>query len=134
MSDELFLMFLLKHLMSRLFLVVLFLLNVSGCASTVQPQAVPKPTIPKTEAECTARGGNWTVLGLPGRQEPKVCDLKASDSGKICTDSAECEGMCMAPTDARVGKRSVGQCSPYLLNFGNIRRLNGGVVEALNID
>jgi hypothetical protein len=71
-------------------------------------------------------GGNWTHIGLPGT--PKRCDLKATDGGKLCTDSSQCQGECMAPAGASEASETKGTCSDYILNFGCARRVENGVV------
>jgi hypothetical protein len=107
-------------------------LALAGCARQVV--SVVRPVIPQTETECIAKGGAWTTLGLPMPDKPKTCDLKATDSGKHCTDSSECQGICLAPQSAQAGSRAAGQCSVYLSNFGNVRQVSGGVVEELNVE
>jgi hypothetical protein len=107
-------------------------LALLGCAHAVAP--VAKLTIPQTEAECTARGGDWTTLGLPMPDKPKMCDLKATDSGKSCRDSSECQGICIPPATLNVGAHAIGTCSVYIANFGNVRRVTDGVVEELNVE
>ena len=109
-------------------------LVLAGCAHPAVRVPVAKPVIPQTESDCIAKGGSWTTLGLPMPDKPKTCDLKASDSGKFCTDSSECQGICMASESALVGSRTTGQCSVYLSNFGNVRQITKGVVEDLNIE
>ena len=104
--------------------------TLSACATT--PAKVVKPTIPKTEAECIALGAHWTRLGLPPGDW--MCDVKSTDSGRSCTDSAQCQGICIPPASAAAGQNAVGQCSEYLLNFGNVRRIKDGKVEKLNVD
>jgi hypothetical protein len=107
-------------------------LLLAGCAHSPAPMA--KPSIPQTQAECIAKGGSWTTLGLPMADKLRTCDLKATDSGKSCTDSSECQGICVAPPSAQAGSRVTGQCSVYLSNFGNIRQVTDGVVEELNVE
>jgi hypothetical protein len=107
-------------------------LLMAGCAQFAVP--VAKPVIPQTEAECIAKGGAWTTLGLPMPDKPKTCDLKATDSGKACADSNECQGICLAPESAQAGSRTKGQCSAYLSNFGNVRQVTGGIAEELNVE
>jgi len=89
---------------------------------------VAKPVIPQNESECLAKGGHWASIGLPGT--PARCDLKATDGGKACTDSSQCQGECMAPDGASEGRRADGICSEYILNFGCTRRIEGGRVGA----
>jgi hypothetical protein len=96
--------------------------------------AKDKPTIPTSELECKARSGDWITLGLPYPNKPKVCDLKATDARVKCDDSKDCEGVCMAEESAQIGSKASGQCSPYVLNFGNLRLIKSGVVELLNVE
>ncbi len=93
-----------------------------------------KVKVPTTELECKARGGDWIVLGLSYPNKPKVCDLKTTDVGVKCADSKDCEGVCVAPETAKVGSKSTGQCSPYVLNFGTLLLINNGVVEQWSYD
>jgi hypothetical protein len=103
-----------------------------GCAPRFGQ--VEKPSIPVTESDCNARGGNWTMLGLPYPGKPKICDLKASDAGKACADSKHCQGICFASNDAKPGEKAVGQCSPYLSNFGNVLHVESGRVKQMNVE
>ena len=107
--------------------------SVAACAAAPYPE-VHKPGIPKSEAECLAAGGHWTTLGVPIPNKPKVCDLKATDKDKPCTDSKQCQGFCLAPEKAAVGSAAVGHCSEYLRNYGNIRWVRDGKVEGLDVD
>ena len=96
--------------------------------------AKDKPQVPKAEAECKAKGGNWTALGLPSPGETKVCDLKATDAGRQCRSSKQCEGVCLAPEAAKTGSKARGQCSPFVLNFGNVHAVEGGVITDWNVE
>jgi hypothetical protein len=117
-------------------LLVLFTipLVVSACAGQRLAANVAKPSIPQTEAECGARGGNWTVLGLSYPGKPKICDLKTTDSGKICSDSSGCQGSCIAPDGIASGLKTMGKCSAYVSSFGNVKLVEHGKVEALNVE
>ena len=107
---------------------------LTGCSQTKSASVVAKPTLPTTEASCLARGGSWTSLGLPMPGKPKTCDLKTTDAGKACTDSNQCEGVCLAPAEAVSGNRATGSCSAYLANFGNVLLVNDGIVEQINVE
>ena len=109
-------------------------LALLGCSQPASPPAVVKPTIPTTEAECLARGGSWTTLGLPMPDKPKTCDLKATDSGKNCSDSKQCQGVCLAPAGVAAGTAASGSCSPYVANFGNVSMVTNGIVEQVNVE
>ena len=66
--------------------------------------------------------------------KPKTCDLKATDSGKACTDSKQCQGACLAPAGAAAGTAATGSCSPYVANFGNVGLVPNGTVEQVNVE
>lgn len=57
---------------------------------------------------CLNSGGKWEQGQYGG-----YCNQKASDAGKSCTDSNQCEGSCLAPEDAIEGKHTIGICSEY---------------------
>jgi hypothetical protein len=118
----------------RVLVLITVSLVVSACAGPRLAAAVAKPAVPQTAAECAARGGNWTTLGIPCPGKPKVCDLKATDFGKICSDSSECQGSCVAPDSVANGAKSSGTCSPYVSNFGNVKRVEHGKVVVLNVE
>lgn len=68
------------------------------------------------EAECLAQGGRWEVLGFSG----PGCNLPSSDGGKSCTDSKDCEGLCLADKDEidAQGDELTGVCSQWQSHFG----------------
>jgi hypothetical protein len=112
----------------RVLVSIIVPLVVSACAGPRLAATVAKPAIPQTAAECSARGGNWTTLGLPYPGKPKVCDLKATDSGKVCSDSSECQGSCVAPDNIASGAKASGTCSAHVSNFGSIKIVEHGKV------
>jgi len=118
----------------RMMVLITFALTVSACASQRLVVTVAKPSIPQTKAECDARGGNWTTLGLPYPDKPKMCDLKTTDSGHACSNSSECQGLCMAPDGVANGLKTIGKCSAYVSNFGNVKRVEHGKAEWLNVE
>jgi hypothetical protein len=107
---------------------------VSACAGQRQMATVAKPSIPQTETECRARGGNWTTLGLSYPGQLKICDLKTTDSGKLCSDSSECQGSCIAPEDFARSLKATGTCSAYVSSFGNLKLVEHGKVVLLNVE
>lgn len=113
---------------------IVLLVSVVGCSQQPVLQAVEQPIVPTTEAECLARGGSWMTLGLPMQGKPKVCDLRATDAGKACTDSRQCQGACIAPGAAAAGAAVIGACSEYVKSFGNLSLVNNGIVEQLNAE
>jgi hypothetical protein len=110
------------------------LLAVAAYGSAAQSSIKKRPVIPTSQAECEAKGGAWTTLGLPMPDKPKVCDLKAGDEGKVHTDSVQCEGVCLAPAAAEQGKVASGKCSPYLLNFGTMLLVQRRKVQRMSVE
>jgi hypothetical protein len=75
----------------------------------------PQPTTNETQSkseyeiqkeECEAQGGEL----IPCLIE-YACNFKASDAGKPCSSSSECEGECMAPPNCEIGSSAQGTCS-----------------------
>jgi len=118
----------------RVLALIVVALVVSACAAPRLAVAVTKPAIPQTAVECAVRGGNWTTLGLPYPGKPKVCDLKAADFGKVCSDSTECQGSCVARDNIAGGVKASGTCSAYVSNFGNVRLVEHGKVVLLHVE
>lgn len=48
-----------------------------------------------------------------------ACARPASDHGKACKDSAECEGDCVVDEDVAPGTRTSGGCSEATSNLGH---------------
>jgi hypothetical protein len=118
----------------RVLVLIVASLVASACAGPNLSATLAKPAIPQTAVECAARGGDWTTLGVPYPGKPKVCDLKATDSGKTCSDSSECEGSCVAPDSVASGVKASGTCSAYVADFGNVKRVEHGKVVLLNVE
>jgi hypothetical protein len=118
----------------RVLVLISIPLLVSACAGQRPVAAVAKPTIPQTETECSAQGGNWTTLGLPYPSKPKICDLKTTDSGKLCSDSTECQGSCVAPEGVASSRKATGACSAYVSNFGSLKLVEHGKIVLLNVE
>jgi hypothetical protein len=79
-------------------------------------------------AQCLRQGGRWEVLGFSG----PGCNLPTSDDGKPCSDSQECEGLCLADKE-EINANGVdlpGVCSAWQSTFGcQVVVENGKVVE-----
>jgi hypothetical protein len=60
-------------------------------------------------AACHARGGSIRKVGI--NMDP-ACVVRFRDAGKACSDSSDCEGMCIAPyrNDLDEGSPSTGRC------------------------
>ena len=121
--------------------IAVSLVLVAGCApGTLPPVLVPGAATPVTgpatpppasqpvasEEECLALGGTW---GPQGMLQLDMCDLPASDAGQPCTDSTQCEGMCLAGDTLEVGA-----CSPTTLNFGCFPIMEGGQQMTICVD
>ncbi len=87
---------------------------LAGCATIPPDQAAL--------AECVARGGHLVAF----TQASAVCARPATDAGKSCTDSKQCQGLCLPPagttassTSGRSGKDAevVGTCAAVRLDF-----------------
>jgi len=98
---------------------------------TVTPIGGPDKATVITEAECLREGGQWTQLG---RAPVQQCLRQTTDAGKACSDSAQCEGQCMAPEGAVDGAQVAGQCSVDTNPFGCQQRVRGGVASTICVD
>ncbi len=64
---------------------------------------------------CISKGGKWGIAGMSGCR----CFNKAKDVNKPCSSwEKDCEGLCLAPKNAKEGEKVVGKCSKYDLMFG----------------
>lgn len=101
--------------------------SLPSTATTVPPAPTPRPQ-PASERDCVQQGGTWGPQGKAGLE---VCNLPTSDSGNSCTDVSQCEGTCLANADPAA---TMGQCSPYTLNFGCYDIMQGGERLTLCVD
>jgi hypothetical protein len=82
-----------------------------------------KFTVPKDKERCEAKGGIWKKMGPRPFEE---CNLKTTDAGKVCENSKECEGVCLAnltPEELSQGMRGklfhrLGTCSDVIKVMG----------------
>ena len=116
--------------------LIIFFVAVAlvGCSQPATHPTAVKQVVPKTEGECLARGGSWTALGLPMPDKPKTCDIRTTDAGTNCSDSSQCQGICLAPAGALNGVAATGKCSPHVANFGNVGLVAHGKVEQINVE
>lgn len=100
-------------------------------ASAGSRPPTPKPR-PATKQACSACGGLWDRHGI---SEVESCVCKTKDGGRACRDGSDCEGQCLAGSDAafEVLDRGppprgnyVGRCSDYDTTFGCIRVIPRG--------
>ena len=92
---------------------------------TSQPTAGPVVP-PNNEQDCLDQGGTWGPQGLA---QMDMCDLPATDAGKSCTNSSQCQGLCLANDTP-----STGTCSPRTLNFGCHDVMEDGIQMSICID
>ena len=85
------------------------------------PMAAPEPQRPSytlTQAQrqqCLASGGKVERAGLLGAER---CTLSYGDAGKVCTDSSQCLGKCVADLDGANKINISGTCQKTDNPFG----------------
>ncbi|WP_407352516.1 hypothetical protein [Luteimonas sp. R10] len=107
---------------------ILLLVLLAACGAPAERPAAAPVT---GEAECLQRGGQWTQLG---RASVKQCLLQTTDAGAACTDSDQCEGLCLAPEGSGDGTAVGGTCSADTNRFGCRQRVTAGVAVTLCVD
>lgn len=81
----------------------------------------------ETEKVCLREGGEWKKVG---RQQANACVLPASDAGKACQNSDECEVACVAEnSQVKAGKKVQGVCLESTNLFGCRAYISKGIVE-----
>jgi len=92
--------------------------------------------IPRTKLACEAAGGRWGPAGL----FPKpICRIPTHDGGRICGDTGECEGLCLAALtpaqrDLLIKRQKLqllGKCTPAVPLFGCMAIVKQGFVTGL---
>lgn len=120
--------------MRNIIMSSLLLLLLSACSthagkpSSADAEPARQPT---TEAQCLQLGGAWKQLG---RAPVKQCLLQTTDAGKACSDSKQCQGLCMAPQGSADGTTVGGTCSVDTNRFGCRQQLRDGVPFTMCID
>jgi hypothetical protein len=111
-----------------------------GCASSRNTHSAREECIEAkgycSSEACLDAGATPKVAGFSQRS---ICDVQAHDGGHACSSSSDCEGICYAALDARVGERASGQCSysaTYFFGCAPGGRVEHGVVvdEAMCYD
>ena len=124
--------------MKGFWLLIAVLLGVPSCVANVREAQLiniplaQKPVVPATESACRAAGQFWTEQGLPGGD--KTCAVKTADARKICTDSLQCQGVCLVADSLPVGSKAIGSCSEWVGNFGCYKFIDGGRVRQICAD
>jgi hypothetical protein len=92
---------------------------------------------PKDQASCQALGGRWGAIGI---FPAKVCNLPTKDAGKVCSDSSECDGDCIAELSKaqleqamrfRATFHTNGKCTAWKMVLGCKPVVRNGTVKGL---
>jgi hypothetical protein len=91
------------------------------------------------QVECFRADGLWVKWCSPGQYS---CLTPYRDAGKACTDSSQCEGLCLAdlaaictagactePKAPKVGERFVGRCQRDDASCGSFIEIHKGRAE-----
>ena len=93
--------------------------------------------IPRDKESCEKQGGRWGRIGIMPKES---CNLPTKDAGKICSDSNECEGACIAELakedykkvwEERRTIRTKGKCTPWVIVVGCQARVQNGKVKGI---
>ena len=118
---------------------LLALIFLTSCTTTpAQLRNIPlatKPTIPRTETECSAAGQHWVRQdNFSLEASGKSCAVQTSDGRKICTNSDQCQGTCLVDNALPIGRPAIGSCSDWAATFGCHKLLENGLVAAICTD
>jgi len=96
-------------------------------------QSVSREMSVADKAACTAAGG---TVQRRGRMQAESCIHAFADAGKVCTDSAQCQGKCVGSAGDTAATGTVsGQCQADDRLFGCHAEIKGGkAVNAICID
>lgn len=96
--------------------------------------------IPSTQLGCEQGGGRWGPAGIFPRP---ICRMPTHDGGRLCADTLECEGLCLAAlTPAqrdlaqqwirlRQKQQMLGKCTPSAPVFGCMAIVREGFVTGI---
>ena len=92
-----------------------------------------KFAIAANKNDCDQLDGMW-VDQTDG--DESFCVIPTHDEGKKCSDHSECESVCFAKNELRIGEEAVGQCYGSFYTKGTclLRVANGRVESRLCID
>jgi len=92
------------------------------------------------QALCESMGGRWGQIGLSPKEE---CNLPTKDADKLCSDSSQCESMCIAELSEEEMNRvfregavikTDGKCAAWKIVVGCIPIVKNGIVQIICID
>ncbi len=101
----------------------------AGCAANADGEAGKNAFADIDVEACVAKGGEVRLEGL--RQLP-VCVVSYPDAGKVCTDSSECKGRCLASeeiTDYSASGDVKGRCEADNSVFGCTAEIKNGKAD-----
>jgi hypothetical protein len=111
---------------------------LSGCSG---PSAIPhpknisqttKPSIPPSKEQCLVQDNLWVRQGLSGSES---CRVKTADSQKVCEDSMQCEGLCLADMTATHNlSGTTGTCSAWANVASCHKIVEAGTVREICFD
>ncbi|WP_461535031.1 hypothetical protein [Spongorhabdus nitratireducens] len=123
----------LKALSISLAIITLTACSHINTANSSSKQALPsglslveQAQLLTTKAACEQHGGNWQKVG---KLQRFTCILPASDAGKSCTDSSQCQVSCTVAGNVRPGDRVSGQCTATTHQFGCRTYVSNGQAE-----
>jgi hypothetical protein len=98
-----------------------------------------KFTVSKDRESCEAVGGVWKKMGPRPMEE---CNLPTKDTGKECSGSNQCEGVCLADLSSEDlskgmrGKlfRTEGKCSSFIKVMGCRAYVYAGWAQVVCVD
>jgi hypothetical protein len=85
----------------------------------------------REQAACDALRGSIEKVGFFS----SACVYPAPDAGRTCTDSSQCKGACVIPSEADTGESVIGHCAA-LVNAGGCANYveNGRATGLLCVD
>ncbi|MBL7206156.1 MAG: hypothetical protein ISS36_00985 [Candidatus Aenigmarchaeota archaeon] len=75
-----------------LIVFIIFIVGIS-LSAYISPEVSENLDQNPLKIACEAKGGRWGRIGLDATPS---CNYPASDAGKECSDSSECQGRCVA--------------------------------------
>ncbi len=92
--------------------IVALILNTFSISSFF---CAKKPEPLEAIYNCISKGGKWGSFGMSRECR---CNNKTKDANRPCSTWGDCEGLCLAPENAKEGGEVVGKCSKYDLMPG----------------
>jgi hypothetical protein len=94
---------------------IFLLIITTSCTQYTLPE-----NIPTTKTECEAQNGEWKRIGLDLTES---CNLKTGDGGSVCSDTADCQGDCIAELTGREQRDgdtiiTTGKCAAWTRTTG----------------